>query len=73
FEAVRRQLGVQTEPVYAPDLPGEALETRADITAARALGWEPTVGLEEGLRRSIAYIRQHVLEQPDRPATHCGD
>lgn len=61
FEAVRRLLGVDVEPVYADDLPGEAWETRADISAARSLGWSPTVGLEEGLRRSIEYIRRHVL------------
>jgi nucleoside-diphosphate-sugar epimerase len=47
--------------VYAPDLPAEAQETLADIAAASALGWSPRVSLEEGLRRSIAYIREHVL------------
>lgn len=61
FEVIRRLVGSEVEPVYAPDLPGEALETRADVTAARALGWAPRVELEEGLRRSIEYIREHVL------------
>lgn len=55
-------LGTSIEPWYRPDLPGEAVETRADIGAARSLGWAPRVELEEGLRRSIAYIREHVLE-----------
>ncbi|HET9985384.1 MAG TPA: NAD-dependent epimerase/dehydratase family protein [Longimicrobiales bacterium] len=61
FEAVRRLLGVDVEPAYAGDLPGEARETRADISAARALGWSPRVGLEDGLRRTIDHIRRHVL------------
>ncbi|MBX6366017.1 MAG: NAD-dependent epimerase/dehydratase family protein [Gemmatimonadetes bacterium] len=61
FEAVRRLVGADVEPVYADDLPGEAWETRADISAARALGWSPRVGLEEGLRRLIEYIRRHVV------------
>jgi dTDP-glucose 4,6-dehydratase len=36
---------------------------KPDITAARAaLGWEPRVDLEEGLRRTIPYFRQLVEE-----------
>src|SRR5690606_14685903 len=61
FDLVRELVGSDLEPHYAPDLPGEAQETLADISAARSLGWEPKVGLEEGLRRSIAYIREKVL------------
>ena len=64
FQIVGRQLGSALEPVHAGDLPGEALETRADISAAGALGWTPATGIEEGVRRSIAYIREHVLSQP---------
>lgn len=61
FELIRALLGSDLEPDYAPDLPGEAQETRADIRAARELGWEPKVDLEVGLRRSIDYIRERVL------------
>ncbi len=60
YDAIRRLVGSDLEPRHAPDLPGEAFETRADIGAARALGWEPRVDLEEGLRRSIEYVRVHV-------------
>ena len=61
FDLVRRLLGSSLEPLYVDDLPGEALATQADISAARALAWEPRTSLEEGLRRSIAYLREHVL------------
>jgi UDP-glucose 4-epimerase len=61
YEVVKRLLGSALEPIYAPDLPGEAIETRADITAARQLGWEPQTDLEEGVRRSIEYIRANVV------------
>jgi nucleoside-diphosphate-sugar epimerase len=54
-------LGTNVVPEHRPDLPAEALETRADISAARALGWQPSVTLDEGLRRSIQYIREHVV------------
>jgi UDP-glucose 4-epimerase len=62
FERIRRLLGSDVEPLQAPDLPGEAQRTLADTARARALGWSPQVDLDEGLRRSIAYIRTHVLD-----------
>ncbi len=64
FDIVRRLLGSDLEPIYADDLPGEAIETRADVSATRALGWEPRTQLEEGVRRSMEYIREHVLGEP---------
>lgn len=62
---IQRLLGVQVEPVHAADQPGEAERTCADISAARALGWSPRTPLEEGLRRSIDYIRTHVVPVPE--------
>lgn len=62
FDLIQGLLGTSLEPRHLPDLPGEAQETRADIGAALSLGWTPRVELEEGLRRSIAYIREHVVE-----------
>jgi UDP-glucose 4-epimerase len=53
--------GTKIEPEMRPDLPGEAENTLADIGAARALGWEPKIELDEGLGRSIAYITREVL------------
>ena len=71
YDKVRRLVGSTLEPEYAPDLPGEALETRADISAARALGWAPRTSLDDGLRESLRYIERHVLEDggivPARP------
>jgi len=54
-------LDVRAEPNRLPDLPGEAWATLADITKARALGWEPRTQPAEGLRRSIEYIKRDVL------------
>jgi UDP-glucose 4-epimerase len=61
FDLVRRLLGSRLEPIYADDLPGEAVETRADTRAALAVGWQPKIDLEEGVRRFIEYIQTHVL------------
>jgi nucleoside-diphosphate-sugar epimerase len=54
-------LGTSATPLRKAELPGEADRTCADITRARALGWEPRVPLRDGLQRSIAYIREHVV------------
>jgi UDP-glucose 4-epimerase len=36
----------------------------------RTLGWQPTVGLEEGLGRMIAYYREHRDHYWEKPAEH---
>jgi nucleoside-diphosphate-sugar epimerase len=60
YERIRTLLGSSIQPTYKPDLPGEAEENLADITTARALGWEPKTSLDDGLCASIDFIRTHV-------------
>jgi nucleoside-diphosphate-sugar epimerase len=62
YARVAALLGSSLEPIHRPDLAGEAQTTHANITKARALGWEPKVDLDEGLRRTIRYIAEHVLD-----------
>jgi len=53
--------GRQTKPDYAPPREGDVRHSQADISLAkRLLGYEPGVGLEEGLRRSLDWYRQVV-------------
>jgi nucleoside-diphosphate-sugar epimerase len=59
---VQALLGTDVEPLYAPDLPGEAERTCGDISRARSLGWNPQVDLRDGLQRSIEFIRTHVTQ-----------
>lgn len=61
FDRIQVLLGTDVEAMQKPDLPGEAQQTLADISLARALGWEPKISLEEGLRRSLEYIRSNVV------------
>lgn len=54
-------LGTSVAPLHEADLPGEAERTLADVGRARALGWAPRTDLRDGVRRSIEYIRTHVV------------
>jgi len=59
IETLNRLLGLRVAPRHAPPRVGDVRESLADITQARqALGYEPQVGFEEGLRRSVDYYRQ---------------
>jgi UDP-glucose 4-epimerase len=61
FDLIASLLGSDLQPEHRDDLPGEAFATLADISAARALGWEPRKDLRSGLQSAIAYIRAHVV------------
>jgi len=66
YARIAAQLDTDIRPRYLPDLAGEAQTTHADISKARSLGWQPHVDLDEGLRRSISYIKEKVIANPDR-------
>ncbi len=63
YELIEGMLHTGLQPVHKPDLPGEAEATLADISDALALGWRPRVGIEEGVQRSVDYIREKVMEE----------
>lgn len=62
YRMIESLLGAGIEPRFEPDLPGEALETLADITAARKLGWSPRTDLMSGLERAIEFIRGEMAQ-----------
>ena len=58
FETMRRLIGVDVRPVYAPGRPGDVRDSQADITKARRLlGYAPTIGFEDGLRTTVDWYR----------------
>jgi nucleoside-diphosphate-sugar epimerase len=58
FASMRGVVGGQLEPVYGPARSGDVKDSLADISRARTLlGYAPTVSLEEGLKRTIAWYR----------------
>jgi nucleoside-diphosphate-sugar epimerase len=59
-DGLRKELGSEVDAVHGPARPGDVRHSVADISLAREeLAYEPTVGLEEGLRRTVAYFVEH--------------
>ena len=55
FALMASKSGYAGEPFYGPPKPGETFKIYLDATKARTeLGWQPEVGLEQGLRATIA-------------------
>ena len=57
-ETIGRLLGKQVDSVHAPERTGDVRRSSADIAAAReVLGFEPAVGFEDGLRKTIESLQ----------------
>jgi UDP-glucose 4-epimerase len=57
-EALRPHADGSFEPEHAPKRPGEVRHIALDYSRARSeLGWEPQVGLEEGIERTLERLR----------------
>jgi nucleoside-diphosphate-sugar epimerase len=56
-DTIGRLLGKPVEKEFAPPRPGDIRNSFADLSAAReVLGYEPSIDLEEGLRRTIEFL-----------------
>ena len=60
-ETINRITGNRAGVDFKPLPKDDPKVRRPDISKARrVLGWEPKIGLEDGLQRSIAWFRQHI-------------
>jgi nucleoside-diphosphate-sugar epimerase len=58
LRVMNRSLGTTLQPIYEPAREGDVRDSQADISKARALlGYQPAVGLDEGLSRTLAWCR----------------
>ncbi len=56
-ETIGRIVDKPVERIFAPPRPGDIRDSWADVTAAReVLGFQPSVDLEEGLRRVVDHL-----------------
>ncbi len=59
FRVLAELLDFKEQPIYGPERTGDIQNSLADISAAReAFGYEPKIGFEEGLRRTVAWYRE---------------
>lgn len=57
-EILNQMLSVQVVPQHDPPRVGDFMHSTADITVARTvLGYEPLISFEEGLRRTVEWMR----------------
>ena len=62
--------GSRSKIVHKPLPADDPRRRRPDIALAKAkLGWEPKVGLESGLKRTIAYFEERLAASPRRAAS----
>ena len=58
FRTVRDLVGARVEPIYAGARQGDVRDSQADIQKARRLlGYELTVGFDEGLKKTVDWYR----------------
>jgi len=62
--AVLRLTNSKSPIIHQPLPQDDPRQRQPDITLARKhIGWEPTVGLDEGLRKTITYFDRLLAEQ----------
>jgi UDP-glucose 4-epimerase len=60
--AINRIFGTNLEPRFEPPRAGDVRDSQASLERIReALGYEPAVDFEEGLRRTLAAARSHPI------------
>jgi UDP-glucuronate decarboxylase len=60
-EKIIRMTGSKSKIVHMPLPADDPKQRRPDITLAKdALGWQPEVGLDEGLSKTIEYFRSTI-------------
>lgn len=65
--ALNDVLGTDIGPVYDDPRPGDVRHSHADVSKARKLlGYEPSVGFEAGLERTVEHLREQ-LPSDSRP------
>ena len=59
-KTLEKKLGKPAEQKVLPPQPGDVARTYADITKAReTFGYDPQTDIDEGIRRYVAYYREH--------------
>ena len=64
FKVLQGLTAYSGEPSYRPEREGDIKHSLADISKAeKALAYKPGVDIEEGLRRTVEWYREHERPQ----------
>jgi UDP-glucose 4-epimerase len=67
FRILSRIIGCSEEPRYAPPRAGDVKHSLADISRTQAaLGYQPTVDFENGLRRTVEWYKEETVPITER-------
>lgn len=61
YEQIQLILGSDISPLFEANFDFEAQENLANIDKAKKIGWNPSTDLNSGLKKSIDYIKEHVI------------
>jgi UDP-glucose 4-epimerase len=68
LDSITDAAGMPTTPIFGPPRAGDIIHSHADISVARReLGYEVLVPFEEGIRRTVAWFREHPPEPASAP------
>lgn len=59
IEVIESCVGKKAEKNFLPLQPGDVPKTVADISRLRALGWEPTTRIEEGVQKFVGWYMEY--------------
>lgn len=60
-DLIRAEVGKDIRCAHGPANPGEERHSALDNAAAeQALGWKPSIGIEEGIKRTVAWFRERA-------------
>lgn len=63
FEALRQEAGVELEPIFGPERPGDIRHSHADISKIRRLlDYSPDVSVTDGIKKAFGWYRQLFQE-----------
>jgi len=61
YNGLTKALGVEIEPVFGPERPGDIKHSNADIgKARRLLGYDPDWSFERGIQAAIAWYKENL-------------
>ena len=61
YHALAKAVGVELEPVFGPDRPGDIKHSNADISKARRLlGYDPEYDFARGLAEAVRWYRENL-------------